>query len=95
MCSATRRCSPRRRRPGADGARVRRGARRYYRTLLLGVAALGVLVWAAVERFGVSRQEMGELLIGALLLTGGVIGVAALGAGTWIGARRLLRRRRR
>jgi hypothetical protein len=52
-----------------------KASRRYYRTLILGLAALGVMVWTAVDQFGISRQEMTALLFGTL----------------WIGLRKLLK----
>jgi hypothetical protein len=69
-----------------------RANRRFYRTLLIGLAALAVLVWTAVDQFGISRQAMAELLFGTLWIAGGTIGLAALGAVLWIGLRKLLQR---
>jgi hypothetical protein len=64
--------------------------RRFYRTLLLGMAALGVLIWSAIEQFGISQQEMANLLIGTLFVAGGTIAVAGLCVMLWIGLRKLL-----
>ncbi len=64
--------------------------RRFYRTLLLGLAALGVLVWTAIEQFGISKQEMANLLIGTLIVAGGTIVLAGLCVVLWIGLRKLL-----
>ena len=67
-----------------------RANRRYIRTTLLGVAALGSLVWVAVDQFGISWEEMLELFLGTLILVGVVMVVAGLFAGAWLGIRRLL-----
>jgi hypothetical protein len=72
---------------------VSRGARRYLRTIILGVAALAVLLWAAVEQFGVPWQELQQLLLATLLVVGGIIGAAALVTGCWLALRWLLGRR--
>lgn len=64
--------------------------RRFYRTLLLGLAALGVLIWTAAEQFGISQEEMTSLLLGTLLVAAGTIALAALCALVWIGLRKLL-----
>ncbi len=69
-----------------------RGGRRYTRTIILGVLALGSLVWMAVDQFGVPAREMGELALGTVLAVLVVIGGAALFAALWISLRRLLRR---
>jgi hypothetical protein len=70
-----------------------RGPRRYYRTLAIGLFALGVLLWAAVEHFGVSYREIGELFLGTFWVVTGIIVLAAVFSGVWIGLRRWLRRR--
>ncbi len=69
-----------------------RSGRRYWRTILLGILALATLVWAAVEQFGVSRQEIQELALGTVLAALLVIAAAAVAAGAWIGLRWLLGR---
>ncbi len=69
-----------------------RSSRRYYRTLLLGVAALGAMVWFAVDQFDIPWASMRELFLATLLVVCAVIGVAALGTGLWIALRKLLRR---
>ena len=70
-----------------------RAGRRYYRTVLLGILALGTLVWVAVDQFGVPPRELGELFLATLLVVSLVIGAAALVALLWVGVRRLRRRR--
>ncbi len=64
--------------------------RRYYRTIILGVLAMATLLWAAIDQFGLSYEEMAELFIATLLVVGAVIVLAALVALLWIGLRRLL-----
>ncbi|MEZ5501918.1 MAG: hypothetical protein R3E50_04400 [Halioglobus sp.] len=66
--------------------------RRFYRTLLTGLAALGVLIWAAVERFGIAWRDIAELLLGTVVVVAGIIVLAALCALVWTGLRRWLRR---
>jgi uncharacterized membrane protein len=66
--------------------------RRYYRTIFLGVAAMGVLVWSAMEQFGISQQEMLELFYGVLVGVLAMIVLAALLVTVWMLVRRLLRR---
>jgi hypothetical protein len=66
-----------------------KATRRYYRTLVLGLLALAVMVWTAVDQFGISQREMTELLLGTLWIAGGIIVLAALCATLWIGLRKL------
>ena len=61
------------------------------RTTLLGVAALGVLVWAAVTQLGLDVNSLVAQLILILL----VLGALALLAGVLVVGLGLLRRRRR
>lgn len=68
-------------------------ARRYLRTLVLGVAATLALVWSAIRHFGVAPREMAELLLAALLVVVITILLAALAAGLWVLLRRLFRGR--
>lgn len=55
-----------------------RAKRRYYRTIFLGIAALGALVWAAVDQFDIPVSEMVDLFLGSILAIGLVIVLAAL-----------------
>jgi len=66
--------------------------RRYLRTTLLGVAAMGALIWAAIDQFGIPVAEMVDLLMTTLLAVAVVIGVAAIVVSVWLGLRYLLRR---
>jgi hypothetical protein len=70
-----------------------RASRRYYRTILLGILALGTLVWVAVDQFGVPPGDMADLFLATLLVVSLVIGAAALVALLWVGLRRLRQRR--
>lgn len=69
-----------------------KASRRFYRTLLLGVAALGAMIWTAIDQFGISRQEMASLLVGTLIVAGGMIVLAGVCVAIWIGLRKLLGR---
>lgn len=71
-----------------------RATRRYYRTLFLSIAAMGALVWVAVDEFELSRDEVLELFLGAVLVVGTIIVTAAAVTALWLLARRLLRRYR-
>lgn len=71
---------------------MRKANRRFYRTLFLGLVALGVLVWSAIEQFGIAWQQMVDLLMGTLMVAGGMIVLAALCVMISIGVRKLLRR---
>ena len=70
-----------------------KSARRYYRTILLGVAAMAVLLWSAIDQFGIAWQDMLHLFLATLLVVGLVIAAAALCALLWLGLRKLLHRR--
>ena len=67
--------------------------RRYLRTTLLGIAAMGTLIWAAIDQFGIPVADMVDLLMTTLLAVGTVIGIAAIGVSLWLGLRYLLRKR--
>ena len=69
--------------------------RRYYRTVLLGVAALAALVWVAVDQFGIPWEEMLELFLATLMVVGLFIAAAGLFVGLWLGLRRLLQKKSR
>jgi hypothetical protein len=71
---------------------VSKSARRYWRTIILGTLALGVLVWAAVEQFDVPLEEVRALLLGTVLAVLLVIAAAGIFVLAWMGVRRLLRR---
>ena len=69
-----------------------KASRRFYRSLVLGVAALGVMIWAAIDQFGISREHMLNLFTTTLLIAGGVIVLAAAIAMLWVGVRKLVQR---
>ena len=69
-----------------------KASRRFYRTLVLGLAALAAMIWAAIDQFGIARQDMLDLLFGTLVIAVGIIALAALGAGLWLGVRKLFGR---
>jgi phosphoglycerol transferase MdoB-like AlkP superfamily enzyme len=67
--------------------------KRYYRSTVLGIVAMGALIWVAVEQFQIAPQEVAELALATVLLVLLVIVAAAAMALLWVGLRRLLRRR--
>ena len=69
-----------------------KATRKYYRTIILGVAAMAALVWSAVDQFGIPWEDMLDLLWTTVAVTAAVILAAGLGAALWMGLRRLLRR---
>jgi uncharacterized membrane-anchored protein len=73
---------------------LRRRRRSHLRTVLLGIAAMGVLLWAAVYRFNVPTELLWESLQLTLFVVGVIIGLAAVVATLWALGRRFLRRRR-
>ncbi len=66
-----------------------RAQRRYLRTLILGIAAMATLVWAAVDQFDITWTEMRQLFLAVLVGALAVIVLAALFAGLWMAIRRL------
>jgi hypothetical protein len=71
---------------------VTKASRRFYRTTLLSLTALGGMVWTAVDQFGISQKEIAALFLGILWVVAGIIVAAALFAGLWIGLRKYLNR---
>ncbi len=69
-----------------------RAQRRYLRTVLLGIAAMGTLVWAAVHQFAISWTEVRQLFFATVVGVVCVIVLAGAGAAVWAGIRRLARR---
>ena len=63
--------------------------RRYIRTIVLGVMAMAALIWAAVDQFGISWEEIGELFLGTVIAVALVIAAAAIVVALWLGLRRL------
>ena len=69
-----------------------RASRRLFRSSVLGLAALGGLVWAAVDQFDIPVEKMAELFLGTLWVAGGIIIFAALLVVVLVGLRKLLQR---
>ncbi len=70
-------------------ALVSRGSRKYYRTILLGIAAMAALVWMAVDQFGIPWQEILTLFLATVAVVGIVILAAAGFALLWVVLRKL------
>jgi hypothetical protein len=71
---------------------VSKASRRFHRTIVIGLVAMGVLIWAAIDQFGISRQEMAELFLGVLWIAVGTIIFAAVFTGLWVGLRKWMQR---
>ena len=71
---------------------VSKANRKYYRTILLGVAAMAALVWTAVDQFGIPWKDMRDLFLITLALLVAVIAAAGICIGLWMGLRKLLSR---
>ena len=52
--------------------------RRYLRTIILGVLAMGGLIWSAMDQFGISSQEMLDLFLATAIGAGGIILAAGI-----------------
>jgi hypothetical protein len=63
--------------------------RRYLSRILLGVVAMGALVWVAADQFGITREEVSALFLASFLVVVLVIATAALVVALWMGLRRL------
>ncbi|MFT4520344.1 MAG: hypothetical protein ACI9JM_002746 [Halioglobus sp.] len=72
-----------------------KASRRYLRTIILGVAAMGSLIWAAMDQFGISREEVLGLFYNTLAAMAVLIATAAVLTIVWIGLRKLLLRIKR
>jgi hypothetical protein len=62
---------------------VSKASRKYYRTILLGIAAMAALVWSAVDQFGIAWEEILQLFLTTLAVLLLVIVAAALTVGVW------------
>ncbi len=66
-----------------------RAVRRFRRTIVLGIACLATLVWAAVDQFGVDPKTLFELALGTVLGVLLIIVLAAVFVAVIQGLRRL------
>lgn len=66
--------------------------RRYVRTIILGVLAMGTLVWGAVDTFEVPPERLWALFLQTLAAMAVLIVLAAGTAGLWVMLRRLSKR---
>ncbi len=66
--------------------------RRYVRTIILGVLAMGALVWGAVDTFEVPPERLWALFLETLLVLLVLVLSAAAAAALWILLRRLIKR---
>jgi nucleoside recognition membrane protein YjiH len=65
--------------------------RKYWRTCILGLLAMGALIWTAVDQFDIPIAEMKALFYTTIIVVGSIILVAALFAALWAGLRYLFR----
>ena len=72
---------------------MRKANRKYLRTIILGVVAMGGLVWTAMEQFDIPSEVMLDLFLATALGAGLVILAAGLAAVLLIGLRKWLSRR--
>ncbi len=66
-----------------------KAARRFRRTIVLGVLCLATLIWAATEQFGIAPRTMLNLGLGTLLGALLIIVLAAVFVAALKGLRRL------
>jgi len=67
--------------------------RGYRRTAVLGILAMAVLIWAAVDQFDVPMEQVWEIFRMALLMTALAVGAALVPAALLIGWRHWRRSR--
>jgi hypothetical protein len=72
---------------------VTKANRKHLRTLILGVLAMGGLVWTAMDQFDIPREVMLDLFLATAVGAGLVILAAGLAAVLLIGLRKWLSRR--
>jgi succinate dehydrogenase/fumarate reductase cytochrome b subunit len=70
---------------------VSKANRKYWRTCILGLLAMGTLIWTAVDQFDIPVEEMKALFYTTLIVVGAIILLAALVVALWIGLRYLFR----
>jgi hypothetical protein len=71
---------------------VSKRRRRYVRTIILGVLAMGVLVWGAVDTFEVPPERLWTLFLQTLAALALLMLAAAAVAALWVLLRQLLKR---
>jgi hypothetical protein len=71
---------------------VSKRKRRYVRTIILGVLAMGALVWGAVDTFEVPLEQLWALFLQTLAVLAVLMLAAAIAATLWTLLRRLLKR---
>ncbi len=67
--------------------------RRYIRTIVLAVLAMSSLIWAAIDQFGISPQEMLDLFLATAIGAGGIILAAGIVVALGLGLRKLINRK--
>ena len=68
--------------------------RRYLRTIILGVLAMGGLIWSVMDQFNISPQVIMDLFLATALGAGVIILAAGLVVMIWAGLRKLNSRKR-
>ena len=67
--------------------------KKYLRTLILGVLAMGGLVWTAMDQFDIPREVMLDLFLATAMWAALVILAAGLAVALLVGLRKWLSRR--
>ncbi len=65
---------------------------RHRRSIIIGVAALGSMIWVASDQFGIPLENIAWMFAYTIAAALGVIVFAAVGAGVWILLRKLMNR---
>jgi hypothetical protein len=66
--------------------------RRYLRTITLGIACLAVLLWSAIDQFGIEPREILALFQAVVIGILSLIFAAAIVATLWTLGKRILRK---
>jgi hypothetical protein len=72
---------------------VTKANKKYLRTLILGVLAMGGLVWTAMDQFDIPGEVMLDLFLATAMWAGLVILAAGLAVALLVGLRKWLSRR--
>jgi ABC-type transport system involved in cytochrome c biogenesis permease component len=67
--------------------------RRYIRTIILAVAAMSSLIWAAIDLFGIDPQVMLDLFLATAIGAAGIIVAAGIVVALVVGLKKLARLR--